>query len=108
MERLVNDAVIDRCGKCNHCFDSYAGEYDKPFVITPEDYKHPECDNLPMTNDGTFPEVDVNKLRPDCPLHTVEVITDEETIGLFEEAFFYDEFGVDSIILVKKDKEVSE
>lgn len=109
MQKISDKALFKTCGECHHCFDAYTGEYDKPFGITPEDYKSPQCSNLPM--DYCFPEVDVNKIRVDCPLRDCEVFENSEVINFFkfltntpddELLKFY------KIILVKKHVEKNE
>jgi len=109
MKRLSDKVVIDKCGDCEHCFDAFSGEYDKPFGITPEDYKFPECSNLPMTDNGTFPKVDINKIHPSCLLKEVEVITDKDSIDYMvccvPEVYIKDTESIEKILIIRKAKE---
>jgi hypothetical protein len=92
MKRLEGNRILENCGQCSL----------KIHLLPEKGLGHLgyKCSKLNI-------KVEPNTIHPKCPLQTVEVITDEETIGLFEEAFCYDEFGVDSIILVKKLRRVS-
>lgn len=73
MSKIQGNSVIEKCGECKHIFDNFTGEYEHP-CLSPYDFKYPECSNMPMTNGGTFPDVDPNKLHKNCPLQSCEVV----------------------------------
>lgn len=72
MQKILNNCVINECGQCGHYI-----EYGDLDIVS-------ECGNMTM-QDGNFPEVDPDKIHPECELKDVEVFeVDNKNIDKIE------------------------